>query len=132
MKFSIIKILMVLSFVSTVFAGATLYYFNAKSENDVIKLEWKTQEESNIRHFVVERKNPSSGYIELATISPKGNNSYYSFTDESAYKSQDLVFIYRLKIVDNDSRLSHSQEVTVAHSISGVKRTWGSIKAMFR
>lgn len=132
MKFSIVKILLVLSFVGTVFAGATLYYFNARSENETIKLEWKTQDETNIKHFIIQRRNPSSSYIDIATLSPKGNNSYYSYTDESAYKSMDLVFIYRLKIVDGDNTVSYSSEVTVSHSISGVKRTWGSIKAMFR
>lgn len=132
MKFNIVKILLVLSFVGTVFAGATLYYFNARSENESIKLEWKTQDESNVRHFIIQRKNPGNSYVDIATVMPKGNNSYYTFTDETAYKTQDLVFIYRLKIVDNDNTVSHSSEVTVSHSISGVKRTWGSIKAMFR
>jgi hypothetical protein len=132
MKSAIMRILLVLSFASTVFAGATLYYFNARSENDNIKLEWKTQDEINLKHFVIERKNPNGPFVELATLQPKGENSYYYYIDESAYKTTDLVFIYRLKIVENDNKVSLSSEVTVSHSISGVKRTWGSIKAMFR
>lgn len=132
MKFHIVKILLLFSFVGTVFAGATLFYFNARSENETIKLEWKTQDETNVKSFVIQRRNPSSSYIDIATLSPKGNNSYYYYTDESAYKSMDLVFIYRLKIVDSDNTISYSSEVSVSHSISGVKRTWGSIKAMFR
>jgi hypothetical protein len=134
MKFGIMKILIVLSFVGTVFAGASLYYFNASSDNGNIKLEWKSQEEKNIQHYILQRKSPTSSFIDIATINPKGDNSYYSYTDESAYKVQDLLFIYRLKIVDNDAArtTSYTQEVTVSHSISGVKRTWGSIKAMFR
>jgi hypothetical protein len=134
MKYGILKIILLLSFVGTIFAGASLFYFNASSENGNIKLEWKSQEEKDIRSYVVQRKSPTSVFIDIATIQPKGNNSYYSYTDESAYKSQDLLFIYRLKIVDDDAArtTSYSHEVTVSHSISGVKRTWGSIKAMFR
>jgi hypothetical protein len=134
MKYGILKILLLLSFVGTVFAGATIYYFTASSENGNIKLEWKSEEEKNLQHYVVQRKSPTSAFLDIATIQPKGSNSYYSYTDESAYKTQDLLFIYRLKIVDNDAARtsSYTQEVTVSHSISGVKRTWGSIKAMFR
>jgi len=43
-----------------------------------------------------------------------------------------MIFIYRLKIVDTNGQASYSNEVSVSHNVSGVKRTWGSIKAMFR
>ena len=38
----------------------------------------------------------------------------------------------QLLIVDNNMQTSSSQIVSVSPNISGVKRTWGSIKAMFR
>jgi len=118
--------------VSTAFAGAYLNFFNAKSENGNVKLEWKTQDESNVKQFVIERRSAQGGFMYLQTITPKGSNSYYTYVDEAAYKTQDVVFSYRLKIVDNDGSSSYSSERFVSHSISGVKRTWGSIKAMFR
>jgi hypothetical protein len=134
MKYGIIKILLILSFAGTVFAGASLYFFNASSENGNVKLEWKSQEENNLRHYVIQRKSATSSFIDIATIQPKGNNSYYSYIDESAYKSQDLLFVYRLKIVDDDQDRSttYTPGISVSHNVSGVKRTWGSIKAMFR
>jgi hypothetical protein len=116
-----------------VYAGAYIEYFHARSESDDIRLEWQTGEESNLQKFVIERKTPQSSYTEIATLNPKGNNSYYSFTDQNAYKTNDIIFVYRLKIVDNNNLASYSADVSVSHSISSVyKRTWGSIKAMFR
>ena len=115
-----------------VYAGAFLDYFQGYSEGENVRLEWKTSEEVNLQNFIIERKTPQNPYIEIATIDPQGNNSFYSYLDESAYKTEDLVFIYRLKILDNDGTVSYSSEVTVSHNVSGVKRTWGSIKAMFR
>ena len=117
---------------STAFGGAFLELFQAKSESGNIKLEWKTSDESNLKSFIIERRTAQGEYVYLQTITPKGSNSYYTFVDEAAYKTQDLVFSYRLKIVDNDGSSSYSVERYVSHSISGVKRTWGSIKAMFR
>ncbi len=118
--------------ITTVYAGAYLDYFHGRSEGEDIRLEWKTGEEVNVENFVIERKTPQSTFVEIGSVAPKGSNSYYSYLDKSAFKMTVLVFIYRLKIVDNNGQNSYSNEVTVSHNVSGVKRTWGSIKAMFR
>ena len=117
---------------TTVFAGTFLEYFQGRSDGEDIRIEWKTQEEVNLQHFKIERKTPQSSFVDITTIQPKGSNSYYTYLDQSAYKPNNMVFIYRLKIVDTNGQVSYSNEVTVSHSVSGVKRTWGSIKAMFR
>lgn len=124
--------LVFLLFITAVYAGAYIDYFHARSDGEDVRLEWKTGEENNLQKFVVERKTPQSIFTEIAIVNPKGSNSVYSFIDKNAYKSTDLLFNYRLKIVDNSNQASYSHEVTVSHSVSGVKRTWGSIKAMFR
>ena len=125
--------LFVILFVTTLFAGAMLRDFRAHSEGENIKVEWETGDESNVQSFVVERSSSQSDFTEISSpILPKGSNSYYSFLDESLFKNTDYVFQYRLKIVDVDGTVSHSAVISVAPKISGLKRTWGSIKAMFR
>jgi len=132
MKMKLSYVLVIILLTTAVFAGTFLEYFQGRSEDEDIILEWKTREEADLQNFKVERKTPQSSYVEIATIQPKGSNSYYTYIDQSAYKSQNMMFIYRLKIVDNSGQVSYSNEVSVSHSVSGVKRTWGSIKAMFR
>ena len=132
MQRGILKLFLILIVVATVYGGAFLDYFHGRSEGDDVRLEWKTGEEVNLDQFVIERKTPQSPFVELTSIEPEGDNSFYSYLDEAAYKSENLVFIYRLKIVDIDGSTSFSSEVTVSHNVSSVKRTWGSIKAMFR
>ncbi len=132
MKKGIIILFSILVIAAAVYAGTFLDYFQGRSEGEDVLLEWKTSAEVDLKHFAIERKTPQNPYIELAIVEPKGSNSFYSYVDEAAYKTVDLVFIYRLKIVDNDGSTSFSAEVTVSHNVSGVKRTWGSIKAMFR
>jgi Icc-related predicted phosphoesterase len=124
--------LVFLLFITAVYAGAYIDYFHARSDGEDVRLEWKTGEENNLQKFVIERKSPQTNFAEIGIINPTGSNSFYSFTDKNAYKSTDLLFNYRLKIVDNSNQVSYSHEVPVSHSVSGVKRTWGSIKAMFR
>lgn len=132
MKMKTSSIIITLLLIATVYAGAFIDYFHARSEGDDVRLEWKTSDETNLQKFVIERRTPQSSYLEVATITPTGNNSFYSYLDQNTYKTTDIVFIYRLKIVDNDGTVSYFNETTVSHSLSGVKRTWGSIKAMFR
>jgi bacteriorhodopsin len=132
MKFRYSLYIIVLFAVAALYAGAYLEYFQGRSEGEDIKLEWKTGEEINLQEFKIERKTPQNSYVEIAMVQPKGSNSYYSYLDQSAYKMSGLIFIYRLKIVDTNGQASYSNEVTVSHNVSGVKRTWGSIKAMFR
>ena len=132
MKMKVSYIILVLLFATAIFAGTFLEYFQGRSEGEDVRLEWKTREEVDLQHFKVERKTPQSSFVEIATIQPKGSNSYYTYLDQSAYKPGDLLFVYRLKIVDSNGQISYSNEVSISHSVSGVKRTWGSIKAMFR
>jgi len=133
MKFGFAKFLIAFFIVAALYAGAFLEYFHGRSEGEDIRLEWKTGEESNLQNFSIERKTPQSSFAEITAVQPKGSNSYYTFLDQSAYKANSaMVFVYRLKIVDNGGQVSYSSEITVSHNVSGVKRTWGSIKAMFR
>ncbi len=132
MKIKLLHTVIIFSAITSVFAGAFIQFFNAKSEGDNIRLEWRTAEESNLKMFAVERKSYNNGFVEIGFVSPKGSNSSYVFVDQNVYKTTDLIFTYRLKIVDNNNQFSYSNEISVSHSVSGVKRTWGSIKAMFR
>jgi hypothetical protein len=131
MKLKLITIILLFTCAAAVFAGAYLEQFSASSNGDDIKLEWKTGEESGVKNYVIERSQISyDNFTEIATVKPQGSNSFYSYTDKSAYKATDLIFKYRLKIVA--SEVSYSKTISVSQNISGVKRTWGSIKAMFR
>jgi hypothetical protein len=115
------------------FSGAFLDFFNGRSDGDNIVLEWKTRSESNLQRYEIQRKAGSSGeFVTLATVPPKGSNSLYTYVDRSAYKDTESVYVYRLKILETSGPSSYSNEITVSHSVSSVKRTWGSIKAMFR
>jgi hypothetical protein len=132
MKYWFTRLLVVFAFISAAFAGAFLEDFQAKTEGQNVKLWWKTGEEKNVSHFIIQRRTSSSGFSDLARINPQGSNSYYSYIDEATYKSNDYVFTYRLLIVDVDGKTTASGEVHASPTLSVPTRTWGSIKAMFR
>lgn len=133
MKRSISILAVILLVSGSAFAGAFLDFFNGRSDGDNVVLEWKTRSESSLLRYEIQRKAGVNGeFVSLATVQPKGSNSLYTYTDRSAYKASESVYVYRLKIVESSGPSSYSNEITVTHSVSSVKRTWGSIKAMFR
>ena len=138
MNFTVTKVVFFLIFISTAFATVELIRpgLEARPVEEDIKLEWSTGVEENLISFIIERSTAESpdSWREIETIPPNGNYSNYSYIDKSAYKADDLIFYYRLKIhVNENPQYIYSNEVgPVYPQLSGVKRTWGSIKAMFR
>jgi len=122
--------------VSTAFAG-TLPIKNgtlqARSDGNNVTVQWGTTDESAVKEFGVERR-PVNGtdFVLVSTIAPKGNNSYYEYVDQTAFKTTGTVYQYRVRIVDANLGVTYSDPISVSHSVSSVKRTWGSLKAMFR
>lgn len=137
MKKSFIKILIVFSILlplSLSFGGATIPQngFTAYSTNGDIQIRWQTITENNVKHFVIERRTQNSDWIEIATLIPEADK-YYEFLDQNVFKSNENIYYYRIKIVDKDGVISYTNEIPVLHSTAtSVKRTWGSIKALFR
>ncbi len=127
------KFLILLLTTSTViFAGAEILKFTARSQNGDVIVQWQSSSETNIKHYVVERKTVNGSFIEIAIVQPLGSRNY-EFVDKTAFKGSDVLYVYRLKIVDNDGSVSYTWEIAVPHNVSSVtKRTWGSIKALFR
>ncbi len=105
----------------------------AHSDGNNVTIQWGTTEEVSLSEFVVERQSGSEGgFILIGSVAPKGNNSFYEFVDQTAFKAITSVYQYRIKIVSQDGSYTYSKTVTVSHNVSSVKRTWGSLKAMFR
>ncbi len=105
----------------------------ARSDGSNVTIQWGTADESGIREFVIERRNGTVGdFIQIAVVSKKGSNSFYEYIDKSAFKTTGSIYQYRIKSAIITGGSEYSNIITVSHNVSGVKRTWGSLKAMFR
>ncbi len=131
--FYIFSIILPLFIIGVLNAATELQYFTAKSEPDAILLEWKTGVEDNLNRFEIERSaSEPNNFIHIGTVSAIGNNSYYYYRDEVTMSNSAPIYYYRLKLVDGSGNYVYSNTITVTHIISGVRSTWGSIKAIFR
>lgn len=132
MKNWAIKIFLISLFFATLYAGSLIEYFTATNYSDgKVRLEWKSGEE-NLYYYQIERKTPQTSFVEIAKLQPEGDNSVYHYDDEAAYKTADVFFTYRLKIIDGSPNPSYIDANVSSGTSDVTKRTWGSIKAMFR
>ena len=132
MKIKILILFLILS-AGIILPGAFLLKFTVRSSNGNVVLDWQCSSETNLKNYVVQRRTFNGGYSDIATVQPRSDMNY-EYTDQTAYKNEDQVYYYQIEIIDNDGSVSKSQEIQVLHNngISSVKRTWGSIKALFR
>jgi hypothetical protein len=125
-------------------SDATIENFTARSDSRNITLEWRASREVDILRYEVERSTGVQGdYKKVGTIMATGGQTTYRFVDENAYLRSGsgdptatiqaaALYGYRLKIIGNDDKVTYTNPITVTHTVSSVRRTWGMIKEMFR
>jgi len=104
---------------------------SAYSNGTNIIVRWVSENEAGVRGYAIERKAGMDGPFITLTVEPlfcKGNNEAYEFIDQSAFRTTDNLYQYKITALGTGA----VYYVTVNHSVSSVRRTWGSIKAMFR
>lgn len=116
-------------------ASARIVEFHAIRQNETVILEWATEEETNLLRFEIERSIDNINWVQIGKKPAQGESSikqYYTFTDNNLFKNNVSNFYYRLLTVDNNGQTAIHSVIASVIGISGIKHTWGSIKAMFR
>jgi uncharacterized repeat protein (TIGR01451 family) len=85
----------------------------AKQKGAGIEVSWRTAEEIDVQHFIVERNTTSNHWEALATVNPKGAGT--SINDYSLYDAQPVAGLntYRIREVSNTGKISFSKIVAV-------------------
>jgi hypothetical protein len=107
---------------------------NARSDGSSITIRWLSEDETGVEKFLIERKAGTNGaFMFLTELQPRGNNSAYQYVDETAFRIlNENIYQYQIKVQFTHGSTQLFGPITVSHRTSDVRRTWGSIKAMFR
>lgn len=136
-------LLIVLCATVSLLAQSTIENFLARSDGRAITIEWRSAQETGISLYEVERSPVNQAdFKRIGAIPARGAQQAYRFIDENALVASTSggngsvqggsVYIYRLKIIDVNDKATYSNTISVSHTISSVRRTWGMIKEMFR
>lgn len=133
-SFAAILSIIILLLAATAFAEIIKDRPTALSNGSDIILRWNTVDEAGVQRFEVLRRAGTEGDFSLvgAIEQLKGNNSSYEYIDKSVFKANSGVYQYKIRIINGTNPAPETEVVSVSHLSSAAKRTWGSIKAMFR
>jgi len=125
-------------FVSFVFASTVIFKeFNAIPDtSNRVTISWVTKDEAKVKSFRIKRSNDNqSTFTELAKINSKGPGYNYLYVDNNVFFKTGGVVHYKIEAIDKNG---NSIEVTplgglmVHPNITGIFKTWGAIKKIFR
>ena len=93
---------------------------------------WTFDMDGNVGHYEIWRSTDVNGPFSQIGDVQKG--TFYFIDKNDLFKTVDKLFYYKVKAVGTTgySQTSSSMSVLYSGTSSTPKRTWGSIKAMFR
>jgi hypothetical protein len=90
-----------------------LLQFSGNRQGNTVVLQWKTTDEINTSHFIVERSADGVHFTAIQTIPVSGeSSSRYTATD---YQPLSGKLYYRLKMVDKDEEATYSSIVPISY-----------------
>jgi len=130
----LLSLLLVVAAAAVAFAGPIKEgSLSGTSNGSSILLRWMSEDESGVVRVEILRAAGANGlFFTVHETAPKGNSQAYEYLDDSAFRVTGSVYRYQIKAVYRDGSSVASAPITVRHNVSSVRRTWGSIKAMFR
>jgi hypothetical protein len=92
----------------------TLVSFNASKKDNYVSIDWKTEKEINISHFIVERSEDGHSFYPVGRANGRnnGNAELYQTIDN---KPIQTIAYYRLRTLDFDGKESLSRIVTIVN-----------------
>lgn len=82
-------------------------------------LQWTTSNETNSKHFIVEKSKDNVNFVKIATVDARGNSSK---NNSYVYLDMDLASVnekitYRLRQVDMDDAYSYSHQIAMNKAV---------------
>ncbi|MCS7155341.1 MAG: hypothetical protein N2561_08560 [Bacteroidetes bacterium] len=97
-----------------------------------MRVTWRVTEQAGVRRFILERKAAGEEQFREIFQTPPNPTGTYEFVDESLARSGlDGLVKYQLLVEGAEGRLLLKQ-IDANYTTTAVRRTWGSIKAMFQ
>ncbi|NQT27912.1 hypothetical protein HQ585_21320 [candidate division KSB1 bacterium] len=135
MRNQILTFSFILVFSTLLIANNQISEFHATRQDNAVFLEWATESESGLKSFELHRSCDQSSWLKIGSVSAAGettSKNYYSYVDNSVYKPTESSFYYQIVLVyKSGQKVTHDTVVSISGS-SGIRHTWGSIKATFR
>jgi hypothetical protein len=109
--------------------------FSAMPAENAIELTWRISDGGEVLYVIIQRSQDEMSWEDVATVYSQSGQDIYSYRDNAVVKNDRQLagtYYYRLvfHLVNGENQVSAS--IMAQPRYSGVYRTWGSLKALFR
>lgn len=132
MKQYLIIFLVMISVAVLYAGGRVIRDFSVHTDDGRAILDWTSGVEAGLQSYEVQRSFDGSQFNAISHMDPSGDDHDYRYIDNDLFKGNISSYYYRISGVLSDNKRYYSETRKITVSSSGINRTWGSIKAMFR
>jgi len=127
------SIVLVLTLMTSLLAGGYIFTeCKAEGGTDRVEVRWITASEDKVKEFSILRGRDVDNLGEIHRLNAKGPGSQYAYTDDEVVFRSAHVIYYKVRAIDSNGNILEEETVSAIPNVSGVFRTWGTIKAMFK
>jgi Secretion system C-terminal sorting domain len=98
----------------------TLSEFDAKAENCVSVIKWKTSNETNLNKFEIETSSDGLVFLVAGTVKPSASSSIGQY--QFSWNQPTGKAYYRLKMIDNDGSIAYSKIIPITSDCNDKKK----------
>ena len=130
----IISLLLLTAFTVGQSGTVQISYFRIAEDGSNLVVSWQAREESNVKEYELYRMTRLTNrqFVKIQSIPPHGPDKAYLYRDDQVFKSSSELVDYRLEVVYQDGVREQLARDQVNYTSTAIRRTWGSIKAMFQ
>lgn len=95
---------------------------------------WQVDTEDEVREYELQRMTrfTNNRFVKVEAFQPHGINKAYIFKDSQVFKASTEQVDYQLEVVYANGLREQLAREQVNYTSTAIRRTWGSIKAMFQ
>jgi len=114
-------------------SAVRLSSFSVQPRGDDFEILWQTDLEDGVAGFELHRRTSTTNneFVLVGAHDAHGVGRTYILRDDKIFKSSSEMIDYRLQAVLTDGSRQVLRIESVNYTPTAIRRTWGSIKAMF-
>ncbi|MDX1741747.1 MAG: hypothetical protein R3178_10650 [Rhodothermales bacterium] len=130
---ALISAALLLTAASVAISGVRLSSFGVQPKGEDFEITWQTDLEDGVTGFELHRRTSTTNneFVLVGSRGSHGTGRLYSMLDDQIFKSSSEMIDYRLQAVLSDGSRQVLRIESVNYTPTAIRRTWGSIKAMF-
>ncbi len=133
-KFRIIAVAILLVGAAASADDVRLNFFRIQPEGREFVVSWQADAEQGVQEYELLRKTTMSNdqFVSVFVAPPHGTSKEYQFRDTQVYKSASEQLDYRLDVVYATGVRETLSTKSINYTSTAIRRTWGSLKALFQ